>query len=98
MKIDVKKEGNVTFIIPKGNIDYVTAPQLDEVVESEAPNTDSLVFDLADVKYISSAGLRSILNADELMEDRGGIKLTNVNKDIESILEMTGFADVLKVE
>ncbi|WII06911.1 STAS domain-containing protein [Methanomassiliicoccales archaeon LGM-RCC1] len=98
MQIDVKKENGVTTLIPRGNIDYVTAPELDEAVEREAVESKSLVFDMAEVSYISSAGLRSILNADELMEDKDGIKLVNVNKDVRSILDMTNFSGLLKIE
>lgn len=98
MIIDVKKENGVATIIPKGNIDYVTAPELDEVVEREAAGADSLVFDMGEVSYIASAGLRSILNADELMEDKSGIKLINVNKEVRSILDMTNFSSLLNIE
>lgn len=97
MIIDVKKEGNVTTITPRGNIDYVTAPELDEVVEREAASAGSLVFDMCEVTYISSAGLRTILNADELMEDKDGIKLVNVGKEVKAILDMTNFSGMLNI-
>ena len=54
--------------------------------------------DMSEVPYISSAGLRVILNADEIMQDRNGIKLTGVNNDARAILEMTGFYDTLDIE
>jgi len=89
---------NKTAISPKGNIDYVTAPELDEVVEREAASAASLIFDMSNVSYISSAGLRSLLNADELMEDKNGIKLVNVNKEVKSVLDMTNFSGLIKIE
>ncbi|MBR2254928.1 MAG: STAS domain-containing protein [Candidatus Methanomethylophilaceae archaeon] len=98
MQIDVVRENGTVTIIPRGNIDYVTAPELDEVVEREAPGADSLVFDMSEVSYISSAGLRSVLNADELMEDKDGIKLVKVNKDVRSVLDMTSFSNFLTIE
>jgi len=97
MDIEVKKDGDVTTISPLGNVDYVTAPELDEVIEREAPSANFLVFDMAAVTYISSAGLRSILNADELMEDKDGIKLINVSKEVRSILDMTNFSSMLNI-
>ncbi len=54
--------------------------------------------DMSEVPYISSAGLRVILNADEIMQDRNGIKLIGVNNDVRAILEMTGFYDTLDIE
>ena len=71
--------------------------KLDEVIESNAPNVEEIIIDMKEVPYIASAGLRSILNADELMEDRKGVKLTNVNNDVMSILKMSGFLDALNI-
>lgn len=98
MQIDVKKEGSRLIISPKGNIDYVTAPELDAEVAKAGDDITSIELDMSAVPYISSAGLRVILNADELMQDREGIKLTGVNNDVRAILEMTGFFDILDIE
>ena len=98
MQIDVRKDGSKLIIAPKGNIDYVTAPELDEAVERESATAASLVFDMSEVSYISSAGLRSLLNADEIMEDKHGIKLVNVNKEVKAVLDMTNFSGLLKIE
>ena len=98
MDIEIARKDGVTVISPKGNVDYVTAPELDEAVEREAKDASALVFDLSDVSYISSAGLRSLLNADELMEDKDGIKLTNVGKEVRAVLDMTNFSSLLKIE
>jgi len=97
MQIEKKVEDGVLVITPMGSIDYVTAPELDEIIESEAPSVQGIVIDMANVPYIASAGLRTILNADELMEGKDGIKLKNVNKDVMSVLQMSGFLDTLNI-
>lgn len=38
------------------------------------------------------------LNADEIMRDRDGIRLSGVNNDVRAILEMIGFCDTLDIE
>lgn len=98
MQIDVRKDGSKLILAPKGNIDYVTAPELDAEVSKAGDDVRSIEIDMSGVPYISSAGLRVILNADELMQDRDGIKLTGVNNDVRAILEMTGFYDMLDIE
>ncbi|MCQ2078788.1 MAG: STAS domain-containing protein [archaeon] len=98
MQIETRKEGDTTTIIPQGDIDYATAPELDVVVEREAASSEMLVIDMSKVDYISSAGLRSILNADELMENKKGIRLTNVNPNVKSIFDMTNFTGMLNIE
>jgi len=97
MQIDKRIEEGTLFLTPMGSIDYVTAPELDDVIESDAASVDEIIIDMKNVPYISSAGLRTILNADELMEDKRGIKLRNVNNDVMSVLKMSGFLDTLNI-
>jgi len=97
MQIEKKIENGVLYLTPMGSVDYVTAPELDEIIESESPSVEEIVIDMQNVPYIASAGLRTILNADELMEDRKGVKLKNVNKDVMSVLQMSGFLDTLNI-
>ncbi len=97
MKIEKKLEGDTLYLTPMGSIDYVTAPEMDEIIETEAPSVQEMIVDMQNVPYISSAGLRTILNADELMCEKRGIKLRNVNKDVLSILQMSGFLDTLNI-
>ncbi len=97
MQIDKRIEEGTLFLIPMGSIDYVTAPELDDVIEADAASVDEIIIDMKNVPYISSAGLRTILNADELMEDKRGIKLRNVNNDVMSVLKMSGFLDTLNI-
>ena len=98
MQIETRRDGGRLVISPKGNIDYVTAPELDKMIADVGDDVRSIELDMSGVPYISSAGLRVILNADEIMQDRDGIKLTNVSNDVRAILEMTGFFDVLDIE
>lgn len=58
MHIDVKRLGNTMVISSKGNIDYVTAPELDELISNIADDIESIELDMSDVPYIASAGLR----------------------------------------
>ena len=57
-----------------------------------------MVFDFADLVYIASAGLRTLLAAQKRMNKQGSMKLINVNPDVKEVLEMTGFIDFLTVE
>ncbi|HJJ28355.1 MAG TPA: STAS domain-containing protein [Methanocorpusculum sp.] len=98
MKIGIEENDGIVTIKPEGNIDFLTAPELDAVIEKQALSAKSLVFDFAAVPYIASAGLRSILNADELMEDKEGIRIIHVNKNVMAVFEMTGFTAELDIE
>ena len=72
--------------------------QMPTTVRSEAQSADEPVFDTAHVEYLSSAGLRMILNTDELMDDKGGIRLIDIGRDVRSVLVMTKFSDLLRIK
>lgn len=98
MKINVTEKEQGTFVIvPEGNLDYVTSPELDEVVSEVAGKATKMIIDVKDITYIASAGLRVLLNADDLMAEKDGMELTGVNDYIMEILQMTGFVDALKI-
>ena len=67
-------------------------------MEKELKDTQELVFDLTDLEYISSAGLRVLLKVQKYMNKKGDFKLIHVSEVIEEIFEITGFSDILTIE
>ena len=57
-----------------------------------------LVFDVAKLEYISSAGLRVLLEMQKLMNQQGEMVLQNVNEAVMEVFEVTGFSDILRIE
>ena len=55
-------------------------------------------YDLQELFYVSSAGLRVLLMARKQMDGRGEMLLLHVNEDVKEILEMTGFANILTIK
>lgn len=98
MKIDVSTNEGTVVIFPREKVDYVTAPELEEVVEKNAETADSMVIDLTDVEYISSAGLRVILTADNLMSEKDGLIVRNVTDTVKEIFDISGFSSVITIE
>lgn len=63
---------------------------------------DTLVFDLTDVKYVSSAGLRMFADTAFEMEDRGcEYEVRNVphenGRDVYRVFELTGYTAAYKL-
>ena len=93
-----KQDSNLTVVI-SGNIDTVTAPELESKLQENLSDVKDLVLDFAAVDYISSAGLRVILMTNQLMEDvDGNMTVKNVNEDVRDVFEMTGFDSLLNLE
>ena len=98
MNVKINKENTTVTIIPEGKIDHITVSDFEKAVHENAPDAEFMVMDFNNLEYISSAGLRIILDADDLMAEKNGLKIINVNTQICSIFEMTGFADSLNIE
>ena len=85
-------------ISPKGRLDTTTAPQLEGVLQESLDGVTELILDFADLKYISSAGLRVLLSAQKTMNKQGSMKICHVSSDIMEVFEITGFSDILTIE
>lgn len=81
-----------------GRVDSITAPAFLKAWEEEVGTNrvSSVVIDCADLKYISSAGLRVLLIIKKsLPEDE--FTLHNVNEPVMDILDTTGFSDLFTI-
>ena len=58
----------------QGRLDTLTTPQLDGALAPllGSPEVTSLVFQMAGLEYISSAGIRCVIRAQRVLADRGG--------------------------
>ena len=83
----------------KGELNTSTAPELDSVVAKDLRNIDKLVVDMADLVYLTSAGLRVLLVAQKVMAERKGqLIIRHVNSAIMEVFDITGFKNVLTIE
>ena len=92
-----KKFSDVNTIVLSGRLDTVTAPQLEAELEKILSDSDALVLDMANLEYISSAGLRVILKAQKAMNTKGTMKLIHVGESIMEVFDITGFSDFLNI-
>lgn len=88
MEIKKEKNGSSLKIALKGRLDTITSPQLEQELKLEG--VTNLVFDLKDLEYISSAGLRVMLSAQKTMMMQGEMALENVAEVVKEVFEMTG--------
>lgn len=76
LEIQIQKRAgysNSATIALTGSLNTVTAPQLEsQLAPLLAGNIKDLVFDLAELKFISSAGLRVFAAVRKQLKERGG--------------------------
>ena len=81
-----------------GRLDTTTAPELEKEITESISGVAKLVLDFEALEYLSSAGLRVLLQAQKTMNKQGEMIVKNVNETINEIFDVTGFADVLTIE
>ena len=91
MQINKNQDGNKLTLAPVGRVDTITAPDLEAAVATDG--IDELVFDLAQVDYISSAGLRVLLSAQKRMAGKS-MKIANAKPAVKEVFDITGFSDI----
>ena len=84
------RRGPATVVTLAGRLDSASAPRAEqEVALVLAGNPGNLIFDLGQLRYISSDGLRVLLGARQHQALRGGqCYLTNLQPQIEKVLEI----------
>lgn len=98
MTVEKKINGDSLTMVISGRIDSVTSQELQAIVDSSIKDVVHLYIDLANVEYISSAGLRVILAAHKAMTKQGTMNLIKVPPFVREIFEITGFDSVLNIE
>ena len=98
MTIEKKINGETATLIVSGRLDTQTAPELENELDAILAELKDLTFDMTNLEYVSSAGLRVILKAQKAMNTQGAMKLTGVNDSIMEVFDITGFLDILTIE
>ena len=99
MDISKKKENDAIVINVKGRLDTNTAPELEKFVAEEIKDAKKLKLDLAELDYISSAGLRVVLTLHKQMSGKGGsLVVAHPQDEVMEVFDMTGFSSFLVIE
>ena len=97
MTINVERDFEFVTLEITGRLDTTTAPNLEAVINELSEDTKELVFDMAGVEYISSAGIRVLLGAYKKMNSNQGImRIEKPNEMVCDVFEMTGLSQMLE--
>lgn len=97
-RIDIAAEDQdgTRVVRVEGDIDLATAPQLEASLDT-ATGPGIVVLDLADIGFIDSTGLRSIVAAHDAAEEHGGTLRIVAGAKVSRLLEITGLRSRLHV-
>ena len=98
MTIDKKIENEVLTMKVMGRVDSSNSEQLETAVKESIGGIKEFIWDLDGLEFISSAGLRVIINAQKTMNSQGKMKFINVNRLIMEVFDITGLVDIFTIE
>jgi len=86
---------------PIGKLDAVSCQEFDRALDgvlAQAPRGGTLVIDLAELEYVSSAGLRSLFRARKAMRTNGGFSLiVHAQPQVRKVFEIVKAVPVHEV-
>ena len=99
MTINVERDFELVTLGVTGRLDTTTAPNLETVINDLSEDTKELVFDMNEVEYISSAGIRVLLGAYKKMNSNHKImRIDKASDMVREIFELTGLSQLLLKE
>lgn len=99
MDIKITNEGNVSILTLNGQLNTMTSTQLQDSLMPLAESGDrEILLDFQGLDYVSSAGLRVLLAAQNEVDERDiKMSICHVCEEVAEVFEMTGFDEILTI-
>lgn len=99
MDISENSRDGVLVISAAGRIDSTTAATLEAVLPGRVRENGAVVLDLAEVPYVSSAGLRVLLIGAKAAKAAGhSLIITSVAPAVLEVFDISGFSKIFTIE
>ena len=97
MTINVERDFELVTLEIMGRLDTTTAPNLENVIDELSEDTKELVFDMAGLEYMVSAGIRVLHKAyKKMIANQGIMRIEKANDIVRETFEITGFSQMLE--
>ncbi|PKN77331.1 MAG: anti-sigma factor antagonist [Deltaproteobacteria bacterium HGW-Deltaproteobacteria-1] len=98
MNVESKLPGSY-FVTLSGRLDGTTSPDCDARISSILiPSTKTILFEMTNLDYISSMGLRIFLKAKRMIEQQDGhVYMINVQPQIEKVFEIANMLNGIRL-
>jgi anti-sigma B factor antagonist len=99
MEIKINKESNATFLLLSGEVDAVSALQLDDSIKKVlSENPKNILVDCQGLTYISSAGLGVFMSyIKDLKANDQKMILFNLTETVFSTFEILGLNHIITI-
>jgi anti-sigma B factor antagonist len=99
MEINQSDRSGILIVEIKGSLDALTSRDAEQYLEALLERGKyEIVVDLKQVDFMSSAGLRMIMNISKETRQKGGdLRLSSPQPAVEKMLQVSGFTNFLRV-
>ncbi|MEJ0016156.1 MAG: STAS domain-containing protein [Acetobacteraceae bacterium] len=99
MEITSRIDGDLVHLNVAGSIDASTSPDVEQAVHAAlGGGRRRLIFDMRQVDYISSAGLRALLVAAKKAKAAGGgVAVFGAQADVQEVFSISGFGKIVPI-
>ena len=101
MKLQLKKIDNIIVLYLTGRLDVQNSIQIEKEIYQLLENEPDyhLLLNLAEVKYMSSSGIRIFVSTMRLLKDKNKkMKLCNLSESVKKIFEIVDLLDMFEVK
>ncbi len=93
MNITERQQDDITIFMLEGRVDSEGAVDLDLALQTAtAEDKYKLILEMGEVRYINSAGLRTLADIlTQAQANDGDLKLVNLNPKVQRVLQIIGF-------
>ncbi len=98
MNISKQLDNGCLTLVLQGRLDTTTAPLFEQELQNDLDGVTMLRLDFEQLAYLSSAGLRVILETQRRMNQQGSMVICHVSDTIKEVFDITGFSALLTVE
>ena len=99
MQISEEAKGGAIVVSASGRLDSNTAAALEAVLPARVLANAVTILSLADVPYVSSAGLRVLLIGAKTAKANGHkLMLTGLSPSVREVFDISGFSSIFAIE
>jgi len=99
MDISEETRGGVLVVTAVGRLDSNTASVLQAVLPTRVQSNPATILDLAEMAYVSSAGLRVLLIAAKAARSSGHrLVLTGLSDSVREVFDISGFTTIFTIQ
>ena len=95
MDLELKNENEKLTVKIIGKLDTMTSPKLEEELSKKIDGIQEIIFDLEELKYISSSGIRVLVSTKKKI---GNMKILKPTDEVMDVFNITRLVNVFNIE